>query len=182
MVVDIFVKIIGFVMYAGMFLGWFAAILLIMGYLMSSEKEIMIAFMISLLVAVPCTWILSYSSNQLTKQRWHRPEPYVVHSIVALQDGNEINGSVRRSGKYSMSGYINEEFMYVYEYKVHNGGMKIQKVSAKNATVFFNDNVNPNAKWYKEERSFWWYHEERYTCDIFIPTGSMQSEILLDLQ
>lgn len=100
---------------------------------------------------------------------------------MALQDGNEIQGNFRHR-RYGMSGYINEEFMYVYGYKTYSGGMKIQKVSAKNAVVYFDDNVNPNAKWYRETKKFWWSESERYTCDIFVPTGSLQAEMVIDLQ
>ena len=81
-----------------------------------------------------------------------------------------------------MSGYINEEFIYVYGYKTYSGGMKIQKASAKNAVVYFDDSVSPNAKWYRETKKFWWSESERYTCDIFIPTGSLQAEMVIDLQ
>lgn len=122
-----------------------------------------------------------YVANKLKDQVWKRDNPYVTHTIMALQDGNEIQGNYRHR-RYGMSGYINEEFMYVYGYKTYSGGMKIQKVSAKNAVVYFDDSVSPNAKWYRETKKFWWSESERYTCDIFIPTGSLQAEMVIDLQ
>ena len=134
-----------------------------------------------LAVSYSCVKIETYACDMLSKQPWERPDPYVVHTIMALQDGSEVSGNFRNR-KYGISGYINEEFMYVYGYKTSSGGMKIQKVSEKNATVYFNDNVSPNAKWYKETRSFWWLESERYTCDIFIPTDSLQAELVIDLQ
>lgn len=132
-------------------------------------------------IAAVCLVTEIYVSTKLENQPWTRPDPYVIHTVMALQDGNEINGKVRGS-RYSISGYINEEFMYVYGYKTVGGGMKIQKVSEKNATVYFDDNVTPNAKWYRETKKFWWSEAERYTCDIFIPTDSLQAELVIDLQ
>ena len=128
-----------------------------------------------------CIKLETYACEKLDEQPWDRPAPYVTHKIVALQDGNEINGSFR-SRKYGVSGYINEEFMYIYGYQTLGGGMKIQKVSEKNATVYFDDEVTPNAKWYKETKEFWWMESTRYTCDIFIPTDSLQAELIIDLQ
>lgn len=133
-------------------------------------------------VAIACVLLLSHVTKMLDKQPWKREAPYVVHTVMALNDGNEINGSFRGGRRYGMSGYINEEFMYVYGYKLSNGGMKIQKVSEKNATVFFDNSVVPNAKWYKETKSYWWREETRYTCDIFIPEDSLQAEMVIDLQ
>ena len=132
-------------------------------------------------LGIGCLAVATYASKKYEEQPWHRTDPYVTHTIMALQDGNEINGSFR-GGKYSMSGYINEEFLYVYGYKTIGGGMKIQKVSEKNAVVYFNDDVTPNAKWYEETKSFWWLNGKRYTCDIFIPSDSLQAELVIDLQ
>ena len=133
-------------------------------------------------VAMACVLLLGHVTKMIDKQPWKRETPYVVHTVMALNDGNEVNGSFRGGRRYGMSGYINEEFMYVYGYKLSNGGMKIQKVSEKNATVFFDNSVVPNAKWYKETKSYWWREETRYTCDIFIPEDSLQAEMVIDLQ
>lgn len=164
----------------GMFLGIVSLAVLIVCDVTEDRKGVRAGFVI-LTIAGFCLGTELYVVNKLTEQPWIRPEPYVVHTVVALQDGNEINGRVRGS-RYSISGYINEEFMYVYGYKTVGGGMKIQKVSEKNATVYFDDNVAPNAKWYRETKKFWWSEAERYTCDIFIPTDSLQAELVIDLQ
>lgn len=164
----------------GIFLGLFG----IIGMLIMSptyERNGFLASVLSTVIAGVCIGLSMYTSYQLSKQQWIREDPYVTHQVVALQDGNEIRGNLRNR-KYGMSGYINEEFMYVYGYKTASGGMKIQKVSEKQTVVYFNDEIAPNAKWYREKRRFWWSSEERYTCDIFIPTGSLQANITIDLQ
>lgn len=139
------------------------------------------ASLIMLVISVACIVTEIHVTCKLNDQVWKRNDPYVTHTIMALHDGNEIQGSLRHR-KYGMSGYINEEFMYVYGYQTYSGGMKIQKVSAKNAVVYFDDSVSPNAKWYRETRKFWWSEDERYTCDIFIPTDSLLAEFIIDLQ
>lgn len=164
----------------GMFLGVLGLTGMAISEATSDKESLMTSVRITVFSAA-CLGLCFYTSYQLQNQPWIREDPYVTHQIMALQDGNEING--RFNGrKYGMSGYINEEFMYVYGYKTYTGGMKIQKVSEKQTTVYFSDNVSPNAKWYKETRKFWWSKDERYTCDIFIPTGSLQANITIDLQ
>lgn len=81
-----------------------------------------------------------------------------------------------------MSGYINEKFTYVYGYKTIGGGMKIQKAGEDTTTVYFRDDIAPCAKWYEETRSYWFVKETRYTCDIFVPTDSLDARITIDLQ
>jgi hypothetical protein len=115
-----------------------------------------------------------FANTRCSKQVWEREDPYATHTIVALSDGNEIEGKFR--------GSRNEKFMYVYGYKTYSGGMKIQKVSADNAVVYFRDDIDPCAKWYKETRSFWWCTQTRHTCDIFVPSNSLQAGITIDLQ
>lgn len=178
---DILFEIIGTILYMGMFLSFAIGLWFLIDWICNRRKRYGIATLVCGAVLVTCTWFVGHASYKLEREAWSRPDPYVTHTVMAMQDGNEINGSIR-GRKYSMSGYINEEFMYVYGYKTVGGGMKIQKVSAKNATVYFNDRVAPNAKWYKETREFWWLEEERYTCDIFIPTDSLQAELVIDLQ
>lgn len=178
---DVIYEIIGIVLYVGMFLFLIAGLCFLIDLGLDGKRKSLYAALINGLLGFVCIWFLAEASSEIQKMPWTRPDPYVVHTVMALQDGNEINGRVRGS-KYSMSGYINEEFMYVYGYRTVSGGMKIQKVSAKNATVYFDDKVTPNAKWYKETREFWWLEEERYTCDIFIPTDSLQAELVIDLQ
>jgi hypothetical protein len=81
-----------------------------------------------------------------------------------------------------MSGYINEKFTYVYGYKTVGGGMKIQKAGEDTTTVYFRDDIEPCAKWYEETRKFWFVEETRYTCDIFVPTDSLETSITIDLK
>lgn len=164
----------------GMFLGLLGVFGMIITYETYYKNEFRVCLCITVIAGV-CLGLSMYTCSKLDKQPWIREAPYVTHQIMALQDGNEISGRVR-GRKYGMSGYINEEFMYVYGYKTVSGGMKIQKVSEKQTVVYFNDEVTPNAKWYREKRKFWWSSEERYTCDIFIPTGSLQADITIDLQ
>ena len=162
------------------FFGIFGLFMLV-GGLCDKEWKIGLLGLVLCMLSIACFSTSIYASKMLSKQSWNRPDPYVTHTIVALQDGNEINGNFR-GRRYGISGYINEEFVYVYGYKTVGGGMKIQKVGEKNAVVYFSDDVTPNAKWYRETRSFWWLEEERYTCDIFIPTDSLQAELVIDLQ
>lgn len=167
-------------LFGGMILGFFGLV----GIIAFSDYDGPNEFKVSLtMLAIGVAFIGTeiYVANKLEDQVWKRGDPYVTHTIMALQDGNEIQGNYRHR-RYGMSGYINEEFMYVYGYKTYSGGMKIQKVSAKNAVVYFDDSVSPNAKWHRETKKFWWSESERYTCDIFIPTGSLQAEMVIDLQ
>lgn len=123
-----------------------------------------------------------YASVKCEKQPWvQAEEPYRTHAIIALSDGNEIDGKIKGS-RYCVSGYINEKFTYVYGYKTVGGGMKIQKAGADSATVYFNDDIEPCAKWYRWTREFWWVKEEKTTCDIYVPTDSLEASITIDLE
>lgn len=126
--------------------------------------------------------VMGYATKQCDEAPWQREDPYVVHTVMALSDGNEVNGRLYRSGRYCMSGYINEKYTYVYGYKTAGGGMKIQKAGEDTTTVYLRDDMQPCAKWYKETKSFWWVKMERYTCDIYVPTDSLQAGITIDLQ
>lgn len=126
-------------------------------------------------------FLYGHASNKCEKQPWKREDPYVTHTVMALQDGNEINGKIRGS-RYCMSGYINEKFTYVYGYKTVGGGMKIQKAGADTTTVYFRDDIEPCAKWYEETRKYWFVEQTKYTCDIFVPTDSLEARITIDLQ
>lgn len=126
--------------------------------------------------------LIIFTSVKVEKQPWDRAdEPYVTHSIIALSDGNEIDGKIR-GGRYCMSGYINEKFTYVYGYKTYGGGMKIQKAGADIAVVYFTDDIEPCAKWYTETKTFWWCTRERKTVDIYVPTDSLEASITIDLE
>ena len=123
-----------------------------------------------------------YASVECDRQPWERAEePYVTHTIIALSDGNEIDGKFRGS-RYCRSGYINEKFTYVYGYKTVGRGMKIQKAGADVSTVYFNDDIEPCAKWYRWTRKFWWCEQEKTTCDIYVPTDSLEESITIDLE
>ena len=143
------------------------------------------AFIIGLVTTLLSTLLLvsfMFSATQCEKQPWERAEePYVTHTIIALTDGNEINGKFRGS-RYCMSGYINEKFTYVYGYKTAAGGMKIQKAGADVATVYFDDDTEPCAKWYRWTKKFWWCEHEKTTCDIYVPTDSLEASITIDLE
>lgn len=143
------------------------------------------AFIIGLVVTLISTLLFAsflVSIERCEKQPWERAEePYVTHTIIALTDGNEIDGKFRGS-RYCMSGYINEKFTYVYGYKTASGGMKIQKAGADAATVYFNDDIEPCAKWYRWTRKFWWCEQEKTTCDIYVPTDSLEANITIDLE
>ena len=143
------------------------------------------AFIIGLVVTLISALLFAsfiVSSARCEKQPWERAEePYVTHTIIALSDGNEIDGKFRGS-RYCMSGYINEKFTYVYGYKTVGGGMKIQKAGADVSTVYFDDDIEPCAKWYRWTRKFWWCEQEKTTCDIYVPTDSLEASITIDLE
>ena len=146
-----------------------------------SGKELLISFVL-LLIGGILIGLHIYASVKCEKQLWERAEdPYVTHTIIALSDGNEIDGKIS-GGRYCMSGYINEKFTYVYGYKTASGGMKIQKATADTSTVYFNDDIEPCAKWYKWTREFWWCEREKTTCDIYVPTDSLEASITIDLE
>lgn len=137
---------------------------------------------IMFLISVVLIGLVIFASCKCEKQPWERPEdPYVTHSIIALSDGNEIEGKFK-GGRYCMSGYINEKFTYVYGYETVGGGMKIQKAGADIAVVYFRDDVAPCAKWYKETKTYWWCERSRYTCDIYVPRDSLEASITIDLE
>lgn len=60
--------------------------------------------------------------------------------------------------------------------------MKSQEVDASIATVYFTDEIAPQAKWYKTHRSFWWENQTKYQCDIYIPSDSLVADYTVDLQ
>lgn len=122
-------------------------------------------------------FMLIYPSYKLAQIEYVRPKPYVTHQVMALADGNMMTGRI-----YLRSGYINENHHYLYGYKTVDGGMKTQKVLADTATVFFDDSVKPCAKWYKEEKHFWYMSAERYACEIYVPSNSLAADFTIDLK
>lgn len=150
-------------------------------YCIDGENWMILTTIILGLIWLGATAVCIKAGREINEAAWERNEAYVTHKIIALSDGNEMNGRLHR-GVYCSSGYINEEFMYVYGYETVSGGMKIQKALAKYATVYFDDTISPQAKWYHEERSWWFFSEERTTCDIYVPSDSLQAGITIDLQ
>lgn len=145
-----------------------------------SGKEAAVSTVILVLgIFLFCLYI--HPCKKCEELSWKREDPYVTHTLIALSDGNEINGKISGS-RYSMSGYINEKFTYIYGYKTAGNGMKIQKAGADTSVVYFRDDMEPCAKWYKETKKYWWAEYERYTCDIFIPTDSLEARITIDLE
>lgn len=152
------------------------------GGLLEHDDKVANVGLVSMLICLFLCGLLVFASIKCEKQPWERAEePYVTHTIIALSDGNEIDGKFRGS-RYCMSGYINEKFTYVYGYKTVGGGMKIQKAGADVATVYFNDEVEPCAKWYRWTKKFWWCEQEKTTCDIYVPTDSLEASITIDLE
>jgi hypothetical protein len=170
----------GFILIAIMLLASVAFATLICSLFDESGASLCIS-VISIAVCIVLMILVAFASTKCEKQPWHRDDPYITHTVIALQDGNEINGRIRGS-RYCMSGYINEKFTYVYGYKTAGGGMKIQKAGEDTTTVYFRDDIEPCAKWYEETRKFWFVEETRYTCDIFVPTDSLDARITIDLQ
>ena len=152
------------------------------GGLLEHDDKVANVGLVSMLICLFLVGLLVFAACKIEKQPWERAEePYVTHTIIALSDGNEINGKFHGS-RYCMSGYINEKFTYVYGYKTAGGGMKIQKAGADASTVYFRDDIEPCAKWYRWTRKFWWVKEEKTTCDIYVPTDSLEASITIDLE
>lgn len=134
--------------------------------------------LISFVIFAICCFLFFYPVEKADEMSYIRPDsPYVTHEIMVLADNNMMSGRI-----YMRSGYIEEAHYYLYGYKNHQGGMKTQKVKADNAVVFFTDDVEPCAKWYKEVKSFWYLDWVRYTCDIYLPTDALVADYAIDLQ
>ena len=135
-----------------------------------TKAMIPIALVIGMFIGIPTTMIDTVE--------WGEPECYVSHEMVNLADNNEIQGRVR--GRY-VRGYIGEETMYHYYYERSDGGMDLQKVNAKNAIIYYTDG-EPHADWYRQERTFWYNTETKYSCKIYIPEGTMTTEFTIDME
>lgn len=167
-------------LYAILILSGVFIVTALVGIFDESGKTTVVSIILFVLITI-MFFVYGHVSNKCEKQPWVREDPYVTHTVMALQDGNEINGKIGGS-RYCMSGYINEKFTYVYGYKTVGGGMKIQKAGEETTTVYFRDDITPCAKWYEETRSYWFVEETRYTCDIFVPTDSLEANITIDLK
>lgn len=124
-----------------------------------------------LVITLASYTILAFSDYKI------EDEPYVTHQIMALSDNMAMRGKI-----YARSGYFDEQLVYLYAYRTSTGGMKTQKVTADNCTVYFTDNVSPKAEWYRWNRRFLFAHDEIYTCNIYIPEGSLKADYSIDLQ
>ena len=111
---------------------------------------------------------------------WGESVNYVTHEIINLADNNQIEGTIH-GGRHYIRGYIGETTTYHYYYQQRDGGMKLQKASEDNTTIYFT-NGNPRAEWYRQTKSFWWKSETRYFCRIYIPEGSMTTEFTIDMK
>lgn len=169
----VFISISIVLLFGGCFIGF-------VGVVENSNKAFGVGLVMIVIGAI-LFGLFMFAQVKCEKQAWKREDPYVIHTIIALSDGNEIDGKIH-SSRYCMSGYINEKFTYVYGYQTANGGMKIQKAGADSTVVYFRDDIEPCAKWYKETRSFWWCTQTRYTCEIFVPTDSLEASITIDLE
>lgn len=162
-----------FMLLDGLFMG-VAFITLLCGAFDDNNKIFGISFA-ALIIGV---FLFFYPLIDIQKSPYERPDkPYVTHEIMCLADNNMLSGRI-----YLRSGYINENHHYLYGYKTASGGMKTQKVRADTAVVYFNDDVNPSAKWYEETRRLWFLTDTRITCDIYVPTDSLAADYTIDLQ
>lgn len=131
------------------------------------------------LVLVPvCLILFPIAGCQVSEADYERAEePYVTHEVMCLNDNSMMSGRF-----YLRSGYIDENLYYLYGYKTSSGGMKTQKVKANITTVYFDDSVEPCAKWYKETQQWWFLTNTTYSCDIYVPTDSLVADYTIDLQ
>lgn len=104
-------------------------------------------------------------------------EPYTQHELIAINDGTVIKGRM-----YYRRGYINETWRYTYYYETNTGGIKIQEANADTTTIYLTNEVSPKAIWYKEIKQFLWMKNERSVCDIYVPTDSITTDYILDLE
>jgi hypothetical protein len=109
-----------------------------------------------------------------------------------LNDGTKISGEISSGGAllcYISSGYIDEELIYRYYYKVENGGYKLGWVKAKWVTIFEDATVE-NARYvyrhcakrkvYKNGNMG--YGVEYYDCEFHVPPNSIIRKFDLDAE
>ena len=156
---------------AGMFIGLIVGVVMAVG----GSDALSVVF---LALAFACLILFIISGCSVGNADYERAEdPYVTHEIMCLNDNSMMTGRF-----YLRSGYIDENLHYLYGYKTVYGGMKTQKVNAKIATVYFDDSVEPCAKWYKETQRWWFLTDTSYSCDIYVPTDSLDVGYTIDLQ
>lgn len=138
-----------------------------------------IILIIVIVVVLGCGIYRGFPEVGLEEAPWDAPVNYTTHTIINLADNNSIEGTIR-GGRHYVRGYIGESTTYHYYYQLSDGGMKLQKVSDKNTTIYFTED-EPRVEWYRQTRTFWWKSETRYFCKIYIPEGSMTTEISIDM-
>lgn len=138
-----------------------------------------IVLIIIIIAVLGCGIYRGFPEVALEETPWEAPVNYTTHTIINLADNNSVEGTIRGSRHY-VRGYIGESTTYHYYYQLSDGGMKLQKVSDKNATIYFTED-EPRVEWYRQTRTFWWKSETRYFCKIYIPEGSMTTEINIDM-
>ena len=144
-----------------------------------SDVLFTIVLIIVIITVLGCGIYRGFPEVGIEEASWSTPVNYTTHTIINLADNNSIEGTVRGS-RYYVRGYISESTTYHYYYQLSDGGMKLQKVSDKNATIYFTED-EPRVEWYRQTRTFWWKSETRYFCKIYIPEGSMTTEINIDM-
>ena len=138
-----------------------------------------IVLIIVIVAVLGCGIYRGFPEVGLEEAPWDAPVNYTTHIIINLADNNSIEGTIR-GGRHYVRGYIGESTTYHYYYQLSDGGMKLQKVSDKNATIYFTED-EPRVEWYRQTRTFWWKSETCYFCKIYIPEGSMTTEISIDM-
>lgn len=78
-------------------------------------------------------------------------------------------------------GYIEENLYYQYMVKISDDGMVPNKISAQNATIYY-DESDPRVEWYKLERHWLYFKQTQTTFKIYIPKGSINEGYDVDLK
>ena len=137
--------------------------------------------LIATILVVLCLGIYcGFPEMAIKAAEWNEPYNYTTHQIVNLSDNSEINGRINGT-RYYVRGYIGEETIYHYYYQQDDGGLKLQKVSENDATIYFTDG-EPRVEWYSQVRTFWRVSETKYFCKIYIPEGSMTTKFEIDME
>ena len=131
---------------------------------------------ISMIICISTVILACVGSAKLEKQSWVvAEEPYATHSIVALNDSNQINGKF-----YCRRGYIEEKLYYQYMRK-SGSGFKAGKVKADDTILYYTDD-DYRVEFYMKTKEWWIFHDEAYYYEIYIPEGSITEDYQIDLQ
>lgn len=131
---------------------------------------------ISFLICIACTILLLFGEYRVGKETWiYDNEPSAVENIVALSDNNLLSGRF-----YLRGGYINDDLYYQYLVELSSGGMVSNKISAKTATIYY-DNNNTRVEWYHKHRNWLYFEQEEIFHKIYIPNGSIDENFNVDL-